>query len=114
MDVKVRWCGDGDGGGRSHSWSVDQLFFDLRSTTFYSNASYRIHSSSAGFLNHSCSVTNTAMAGIYPEPIPKREDIDDLMKSFDTIPLFMQDMPEDDNVAMEALQSLVHDGTPDG
>ena len=54
------------------------------------------------------------MAGIYPEPIPKREDIDDLMKSFDTIPLFMQDMPEDDNVAMEALQSLVHDGTPDG
>ena len=79
-----------------------------------SDASYRIHSSSAGFLNHSCSVTNTAMAGIYPEPIPKREDIDDLMKSFDTIPLFMQDMPEDDNVAMEALQSLVHDGTPDG
>ncbi|KAK7695445.1 hypothetical protein QCA50_000081 [Cerrena zonata] len=53
------------------------------------------------------------MAGIYPEPIPKRDDIDDLMKSLDTIPLFMQDMPEEDNVAMEALQSLVHDGTPD-
>lgn len=54
------------------------------------------------------------MASIYPEPKPKREDIDDLMKSLDTVPLFMQDLPDEDNVAMEALQSLVHDGTPDG
>lgn len=38
------------------------------------------------------------------------------MADFDSVPLFMRDLPGDDsgNVAIEALQALVYEGTPDG
>ena len=38
------------------------------------------------------------------------------LAEFDSIPLFMKSLPseETDDVALAALQSLVHEGTPDG
>ena len=47
-----------------------------------------------------------------PEPI----SIDEKLKEMDNVPLFMRTLPEDgaDNVAFNALQSLAHEGTPDG
>jgi len=38
------------------------------------------------------------------------------LAEFDSIPLFMKSLPseESDDVALAALQSLVHEGTPDG
>lgn len=46
------------------------------------------------------------------------KDVDHLMKTFDSVPLFMTSLPEDgdegDRTALEALQSLTFDGTPDG
>lgn len=43
-------------------------------------------------------------------------NIDAVLAEFDNIPLFMKSLPEDDseNVALSALQSLAHEGTPDG
>jgi hypothetical protein len=44
-------------------------------------------------------------------PQPREFDFD-----FDSVPLFMRSTPDgdDDNIALAALQDLVHDGTPDG
>lgn len=38
------------------------------------------------------------------------------MDSMDDVPLFMRELPSDaeDNVALQALQSLVYEGTPEG
>ncbi len=43
-------------------------------------------------------------------------DVDTLLAGLDNIPLFMKSLPEDEseNAALSALQSLVHEGTPDG
>lgn len=43
-------------------------------------------------------------------------NVDEALARFDDTPLFMKSLPEDDtdNVALSALQSLVHEGTPDG
>ncbi|KIJ70455.1 hypothetical protein HYDPIDRAFT_105183 [Hydnomerulius pinastri MD-312] len=48
-------------------------------------------------------------------PQPESVDFEDMLASFDNIPLFMKSLPEDDtdNVALQALQSLAYDGTPD-
>ncbi|TDL29805.1 TPR-like protein [Rickenella mellea] len=48
---------------------------------------------------------------IQPQPAP----IADKLKEFDAVPLFMRSLPDEDtdDVAISALQSLVHDGTPD-
>ncbi|EKM80261.1 hypothetical protein AGABI1DRAFT_99870 [Agaricus bisporus var. burnettii JB137-S8] len=42
-------------------------------------------------------------------------NVDEALARFDDTPLFMKSLPEDDtdNVALSALQSLVHEGTPD-
>lgn len=55
------------------------------------------------------------------QPAPKqRGDVDEQLKSFDHVPLFMRNLPRkeggDDasNVALEALQSLAFEGHPDG
>ena len=48
----------------------------------------------------------------YPQPRQNSATL----ASFDAVPLFMRDLPNEDagNVAVEALQSLVYEGTPDG
>ncbi|KAI0052603.1 40S ribosomal protein S7 [Auriscalpium vulgare] len=50
-------------------------------------------------------------SNVLPQPVPAEDRLADL----DSVPLFMQSLPEDegDNVALSALQSLAHDGTPD-
>ncbi|RPD67088.1 40S ribosomal protein S7 [Lentinus tigrinus ALCF2SS1-7] len=46
-----------------------------------------------------------------PQPIP----LDEKLAAFDNVPLFMKSLPEDssEDVALSALQALVHEGTPD-
>jgi hypothetical protein len=48
--------------------------------------------------------------------IPDAINTDNVEEELNKIPLFMRDLPEDtnDNVALQALQSLVYDGTPEG
>jgi len=48
-------------------------------------------------------------------PLPQPPDLEDKLAAFNSIPLFMKSLPEDDteNATIAALQSLVHDGTPD-
>jgi tetratricopeptide (TPR) repeat protein len=45
---------------------------------------------------------------------PSPRNVNDLLEEFDAVPLFMRDLPEDyeDNVALQALQALAYDGTP--
>ena len=47
-----------------------------------------------------------------PEPPP----IDEKLAALDDVPLLMQSLPDGpaDNIALDALQSLAYDGTPDG
>jgi small subunit ribosomal protein S7e len=49
-------------------------------------------------------------------PLPQPASIDETLASFDSVPLFMKSLPQDDtdNDAIVALQSLAFDGTPDG
>ena len=48
--------------------------------------------------------------------LPQPPDFEEKLAAFDSVPIFMRSLPEDptDDVALSALQSLVHDGTPDG
>ena len=48
--------------------------------------------------------------------LPQPPSFDDKLAALDSVPLFMRSLPEDgtDDVTLSALQSLVHDGTPDG
>lgn len=52
------------------------------------------------------------------EPIlfPQPASVEAKLQEFDSVPLFMRSLPEDDtdDVAISALQSLAHEGTPDG
>jgi hypothetical protein len=47
---------------------------------------------------------------------PEAPSFDEKLAGFDSIPLFMQQLPEgdEDNTALSALQALIHEGTPDG
>lgn len=49
-------------------------------------------------------------------PKPAEVSYEEKLAGFDETPLFMKTLPEDifENPAVSALQSLVHDGTPDG
>lgn len=50
-------------------------------------------------------------------PVRKtRQTEDEALAAFESIPLFMKDLPEDDiqNPTLSALQSLIYEGTPDG
>jgi hypothetical protein len=55
---------------------------------------------------------NLPRAPFAPEPPP----IDEKWAALGQLPLLMQSLPDDpsDNVALSALQSLIHEGTPDG
>lgn len=59
--------------------------------------------------------TMVAPAVFGPEPKPAGS-VEQAMSAFDNVPLFMKSLPEEglDDPAMSALQSLVHEGTPDG
>jgi len=48
-------------------------------------------------------------------PLPQPASIDDKLKAFDNAPLFMKSLPTDseDDVVVQALQSLAYEGTPD-
>lgn len=48
--------------------------------------------------------------------LPQPLSADEKLAAFDAVPLFMKNLPEDpaDDVALAALQSLAHEGTPDG
>lgn len=52
---------------------------------------------------------------IGPLPLLARS-AEEALAAFDSVPLFMKSLPEDGlgDVAMDALQSLVYEGTPDG
>lgn len=41
-------------------------------------------------------------------------DPDNLDEELGKVPLFMRQLPEEENETLEALQSLVYDGTPEG
>jgi hypothetical protein len=49
-------------------------------------------------------------------PAPKeRPTEEEVLASFDSVPLFMKSLPEDDaDPTLAALQSLIYEGTPDG
>jgi hypothetical protein len=51
-----------------------------------------------------------------PLPLPQPAPVDGKLREFDSVPLFMRSLPEDasDDIAISALQSLAHEGTPDG
>ncbi|KAF9246923.1 40S ribosomal protein S7 [Melanogaster broomeanus] len=48
-------------------------------------------------------------------PQPAQSDFEEKLKSLESLPLFMKSLPSEDpsDVALQALQSLVYDGTPD-
>lgn len=56
--------------------------------------------------------TETPAAALLPQP----PSLDAKFKEFDAVPLFMRTLPDEDvdDIAISALQSLAHEGTPDG
>ena len=50
--------------------------------------------------------------------LPEPASTEKKLKEFDSVPLFMRSLPEPgeltDDTAISALQSLIHEGTPDG
>ncbi|KAG6918228.1 hypothetical protein DXG01_015821 [Tephrocybe rancida] len=57
---------------------------------------------------------SAASSSAGPQPAPVK-DIDATMAAFDSLPLFMKSLPADDSedTTLAALQSLIHEGTPD-
>ncbi|THH18023.1 hypothetical protein EW146_g2901 [Bondarzewia mesenterica] len=55
------------------------------------------------------------MASENAVPLPEAPSFEDKLAAFDSIPLFMKSLPEEDsgNSAIAALQSLAYEGTPD-
>lgn len=49
-------------------------------------------------------------------PQPAQVDFEETLASLESLPLFMKSLPSEDSddIALQALQSLAHDGTPDG
>ena len=49
-------------------------------------------------------------------PQPAQVDFEETLASLESLPLFMKALPSEDlgDVALQALQGLAHDGTPDG
>ena len=56
------------------------------------------------------------LAMAFPQPQQSDTSVEETLASFESIPLFMKSLPEDafNDTAISALQSLVHEGTPDG
>ena len=56
------------------------------------------------------------MAAIFPQPLRDEKSPEERLAELQSLPLFMDSLPEDpsDNPYISALQSLIHEGTPDG
>lgn len=56
------------------------------------------------------------MAATFPQPLWNGRTAEEKLAELESLPLFMKSLPEDasDDPVISALQSLVHDGTPDG
>lgn len=77
---------------------------------FYLGPHYKsCHSQSIAF-------SHQALAMTEPLPFPQPAPIKDKLQEFDSVPLFMRSLPEDDteDIAISALQSLAYEGTPNG
>jgi hypothetical protein len=59
-------------------------------------------------------VTQNSQVG--PQPLSSKDLDDKLSAAFDSVPLFMKSLPDEDtdDAVVAALQSLAHEGTPDG
>lgn len=55
------------------------------------------------------------MAAMFPQPL-QRKSAEETLAELESLPLFMKSLPEDpsDDPIISALQSLAHEGTPDG
>ena len=51
-----------------------------------------------------------------PKALPQPPPTNDRLTAFDSTPLFMKSLPaeDSDDIAINALQSLAYEGTPDG
>lgn len=56
------------------------------------------------------------MAATFPQPPPNAKSPEEKLAELESLPLFMKSLPEDpsDDPIISALQSLAHEGTPDG
>lgn len=72
------------------------------------------------FLSYSFTLMSDLPIDAIPEAGPQRDkgqytmDFDNLDAEMAKIPLFMTDLPDEENDTLTALQSLVFDGTPEG
>lgn len=60
--------------------------------------------------------TDDRMAATFPQPLQNKMSPEEKLAELESLPLFMKSLPEDtsDDPLIGALQSLVHEGTPDG
>lgn len=56
------------------------------------------------------------MAATFPLPRQNEKSAEEKLAELESLPLFMKDLPDDpsDDPVISALQSLAHEGTPDG
>jgi hypothetical protein len=56
------------------------------------------------------------MAAVFPQPLQNEKSPEEKLAELESLPLFMKSLPEDvsDDPLISALQSLTHEGTPDG
>ena len=56
------------------------------------------------------------MAATFPQPLQNEKSPEEKLAELESLPLFMKSLPEDasEDPVISALQSLVHEGTPDG
>lgn len=60
--------------------------------------------------------TDNNMAATFPLPPKNEKSVEEKLAELESLPLFMKDLPDDpsDDPVISALQSLAHEGTPDG
>ena len=60
--------------------------------------------------------TDNSMAATFPQPLQNEKSPEEKLAELESLPLFMKSLPEDasDDPVISALQSLAHEGTPDG
>jgi len=56
------------------------------------------------------------MAATFPQPLLNEKSPEEKLAELESLPLFMKSLPEEasDDPVISALQSLAHEGTPDG
>lgn len=76
----------------------------------------RLASASADYRISSLPIRSTTLSPSMTFPQPNDVAVDEKLAAFDSVPLFMKSLPDDalDDPVVSALQSLAHEGTPDG